>query len=137
MTSLNDYDNLDVVRRECVILADSLKLAVYTVAVPNIYGEVKMLDERQVHMTFDNTIMVAMTGSDALKFADFILDLEPNPRSLPWSRGGRAGLIFYVWRPEGTDKTFYAAKNHDQVLALLRSDAEAKLFANQMKRWIV
>lgn len=132
----NPYDDLDVVRRESVILADSLKLAVYTITMPNLRGEIAPVPEQQVHMTFDNTVMAAMTGRDALKFAYFISRIEIEQLPLP-ARYIDVDIDFFAWTPKGTEKVFYAARRGDQVLALFRSQAEATLFANQVKRWIV
>lgn len=68
MTDKNAYDRFDVVRREAVMIAESLKLAAYRVRDPET-GEYGPL---QFHMTFDNCVMAVMGTEAAKLFATFV-----------------------------------------------------------------
>lgn len=68
----NDYDHLDLVRREAVIIADGpgteLRLAAYRVRDP----VTKEFGKLQFHMTYCNTVMAVMGEEAAKMFCNFV-----------------------------------------------------------------
>lgn len=67
----NQYDKTDMVRRDSVLIAGSMKLAAYKVRDPET-GE---WSDTQFHMIYDNTVLAVMGKSAAELFAKFVLDI--------------------------------------------------------------
>lgn len=66
----NKYDKDDIIHREKVLIAGSLKLAAYRVRDPET-GEFSKL---QYHMTCDNTVIAVMGEEAAKLFIRFVND---------------------------------------------------------------
>lgn len=64
----NNHDIFDMVKRESVLVAGSLKIAAYRVRDPETLEWSKL----QFHMTYDNLVLAVMPEEAARLFASFV-----------------------------------------------------------------
>lgn len=69
----NSYDITDRVKLVSVIHVEGLKMAAYRVRDPETHEWSKV----QFHLTYNNTIMAAMSEESAKLFARFVTDTLP------------------------------------------------------------
>lgn len=68
MNEKNNYDKLDQIKRESVLLAGPIKIAAYRVRDP----DTQEWSSRQFHFTYDNHVVAVMDETSARLFSGFV-----------------------------------------------------------------
>lgn len=104
----NDYDRMDMVRRESAIIADPLKMAAYRVVDP----DTELFGDLQFHMTINNTVIAVMGEQAAKLFVGFykrtVGEVDAKQTEAEWLPEAIAPLGLHRTYKLGEDKPGWA-----------------------------